>query len=444
MTRAPDRIGPYEILGVLGRGGMGVVYHAAQHEPLHREVALKTVAEGLDAEKILQRFDAERQVLARMNHPSIANVYDAGFTEDGIPYFAMEYVNGPSLIEYCDSRGLEIEERIKLFSQACEAVFHAHQKGILHRDLKPSNILVAEVDGVPLCKLIDFGIAKAIEASDEDRAQLTHAEEIVGTLAYLSPEQIEGNADIDVRTDVYSLGLVLYELLVGTLPHEPESYRNWVAVAASQTEDPPTLSKRLLTLDDVLAAVAEARSTTPSDLRKQLSGEPAWIVAKALERERDRRYETPLALAEDLERHLRNEPVAAGPPSAAYRARKFIRRHRAGVMGAAAVAVALVGGIISTSVGLVRAREAEARAQEEAATANQVSDFMVGLFQAGNPGGQEGNQVSAREILDRGVEEIETGLRGQPAIQGRLLLTMGRAYSGLGSGKGRKSWFGDR
>jgi hypothetical protein len=427
----PDQIGPYQILDVLGRGGMGVVYRALQTEPLRREVALKTIAIGLDSEAVLARFEHERQALARMSHPSVANVYDAGLTDDGVPYFAMEYVEGTSLLEYCDARRLGVEPRLELFLQVCSAVHHAHQKGVIHRDLKPGNVLVTEVGGAPLCKVIDFGIATAADPPDAERARLTGIDEVLGTPAYMSPEQIDGSGDVDTRADVYALGVVLYELLAGVLPLSEDRYRGWAAYSSALTEDAPALSERLSDLDDTQLTVAAARSLDPAGLRRRLRGDLDWIVARALEKKRDERYASVQALALDIERHLADEPVSAGPPGAAYRMRKFVRRNRPLVIGAAAVLVVLLGGIATTTAGLVRARAAEAEARTEAATAEQVADFLVGLFQSGDPGAEGRADVLAREILDRGVESIDEELSDQPDVQGRLLHTMAQAYRGL-------------
>jgi tetratricopeptide (TPR) repeat protein len=430
MSPLPSQIGPYEILGVLGRGGMGVVYRALQREPLRRDVALKTVAVGLDAEKILQRFEAERQVLARMSHPGIANVYDAGVTEEGEPYFAMEYVDGASLLEYCDARNLDVEDRLLLFIQTCRAVHHAHLKGIIHRDLKPGNVLVTEVDGEPVCKLIDFGIAKAVEGTGQER--LTMADEVVGTPAYMSPEQIAGDEDIDTRADVYGLGAILYELLTGVLPHPDEWYRGWAAVVQTLTEDAPPVTTRLRGLGDQLELVAASRSTTPMELSRRLRGDVEWIVARALERDRDLRYDSPGDLADDLERHLRYDPVEAGPPTTWYRTRKFVRRNRAAVGASAAVMVALVAGMVSTSLALTRAQRAEQERAVEAATANRVSDFLVDLFDASNPFVARGEEPTARDLLDLGADRVRQELAGEPLIQERLMRTLASAYAGLG------------
>jgi tetratricopeptide (TPR) repeat protein len=428
---SPEQIGPYQILGVLGRGGMGVVYRALQTEPLRREVALKTVAIGLDSDAVLARFEHERQALARMSHPSVANVYDAGLTDDGVPYFAMEYVDGTTLLEYCDDRRLDVETRLDLFLQVCSAVHHAHQKGVIHRDLKPGNVLVTEVDGAPLCKVIDFGIATAADPPDAERARLTGIDEVLGTPAYMSPEQIDGAGDVDTRADVYALGVVMYELLAGVLPLTEDRYRGWAAYSSALTEDPPPPSQRLSDLDDTQRTVADARGLDAAGLRRRLRGDLDWIVARALEKQRDERYASVQALAQDIERHLADEPVSAGPPGAAYRLRKFVRRNRPLVIGAAAVVAVLLGGIATTAAGLVRARAAEAEARTEAATAREISDFLIGLFQAGDPGAEGRSDVLAREILDRGVESVEADLADQPDVQGRLLLTMAQAYRGL-------------
>ena len=357
---------------------MGVVYLAQQEEPVRREVAIKVLRTGTDSEEVVARFETERQALAVMEHPGITKVFDAGVSAGRWPYFVMERVTGVPLIEYADSHRLSIAARIGLVMQVCRAVQHAHQKGIIHRDLKPSNILVTDEDGPPLCKVIDFGIAKATGGSDQ--AHLTMTGLTIGTPAYMSPEQALGSGlDIDTRTDIYSLGVILYELLSGVLPHDPAKMSALAMIAQHATVDPRSPSARFAALPNAeQETVAAGRRTDPASLRRALQGDLDWIALQALEKERERRYQTAIALAEDLERHLSDRPVSAGPPSGAYRMRKFVRRHRAGVTLAATVAVLLVGSSIAISVQAHRVQKARVVAEERQVQAEELISFMLG------------------------------------------------------------------
>lgn len=372
----PERVGPYRIRERLGEGGMGIVYRAEQSEPIRREVALKLLKPGMDSERIVARFESERRSLAVMEHPSIATVHEAGTTESGRPYFVMELVRGVPLLQYCDAKRLDIRGRVALFLQVCRAIQHAHQKGVIHRDLKPSNILVTEADGKPLAKVIDFGIARATE-EDPDGTRLTRADELVGTPAYMSPEQMGAEPDIDTRSDIYALGVLLYELLTGTLPFEPEAYRGWAAYAAVRERETPTPSARFRGWRGASTA-AGLRSSGPEAMTRTLRGDLDWIVIKAMERERDRRYETANGLALDLERFLADEPVLARPPSAGYRVRKFVRRHTAGVASAGALALGLVGVAILQTVQADRIARARDEATLRQGQAEDLIGFMLG------------------------------------------------------------------
>jgi eukaryotic-like serine/threonine-protein kinase len=428
-------IGPYHILRLLGEGGMGMVYEAEELEPVRRRIALKVVRQDLASADVLARFDTERQALAVMSHPCIARVLHAGATDEGQPYFAMELVKGPSLTEYCDAHRLTLGERLKLFVDVCHAVQHAHQKGVIHRDLKPSNILVTEVDGHPQPKIIDFGIAKALGRELGGSTAVTMTGQAMGTAGYMSPEQAGASElDVDTRADVYSLGVILYELLVGKLPIDPDEVGLHVFLARLALGDtaPPTPSKRLSTLGVEQQSIAYARRTEPSHLVKELHGDLGWIALKAIENDRARRYETVNALAADVERVLANEPITARPPSTTYRFGKFVRRHRAAFVGGTATFLAIVAGATFSFVGMVRATRAERRAAEEAAAARQVTDFLVGLFRVSDPGEARGNAITAREILDRGAQRVDRELAGQPALQSRILQTMGTVYGALG------------
>jgi len=361
-------VGPYKLLQQIGEGGMAVVFLAEQSRPIQRKVALKIIKPGMDSRQVIARFEAERQALALMDHANIARVLEAGTTPGGQPYFVMELVKGVPITKYCDEHHLALRARLELFMQVCSAVQHAHQKGIIHRDLKPSNVLVAQYDGRPVPKVIDFGIAKATGQPLTERTLFTTFGSVVGTPEYMSPEQAQFNQlDVDTRSDIYSLGVLMYELLTGSTPVEHNRFK---AVALLEMlrvvreEDPPKPSTRLSTMQG-LPSVAANRGLEPKKLSALVRGELDWIVMKALEKDRTRRYETSSDLARDIERHLLNEAVQACPPSAPYRLRKFVRRHKKSVLTAAVVLLALVGGVIGTSWGMVRAELAKRSAEEQ-------------------------------------------------------------------------------
>jgi serine/threonine protein kinase len=354
-------IGPYELVREIGEGGMGVVWMAEQLRPVRRKVALKIIKPGMDSRRVIARFEAERQALALMNHPNIAKVFDAGATDCGRPYFVMELVEGVPITAYCDDHDLPPRERLGLFLAVCGAVHHAHQKGIIHRDLKPSNILVANRDGEPMPRVIDFGVAKATGPEPSERTTFTQDGQIVGTLAYMSPEQASFNAtDIDTRGDIYSLGAVFYELLAGSTPFRKERLNATAldeVLRIIREEEPPRPSARLGE-DGSRSSLAARRRLEPARLAKLVRGELDWITMKCLEKDRSRRYETVSGLARDVQRYLADEAVEASPPSTAYRLGKFLRRHRGSVVAASIIVTLLIGGIIGTTVGLVQARAA--------------------------------------------------------------------------------------
>jgi tetratricopeptide (TPR) repeat protein len=414
---------------------MGTVYEAEETGAVRRSVAVKVVRAGFGSREIKARFDAERQALALMDHPAIAKVLQAGETSTGDPFFAMELVKGLPIDEFCDSRRLSTKERLELFIAVCQAVQHAHLKGVIHRDIKPSNILVTEVDGKPQPKIIDFGIAKALGLKLTEMTMVTLAGMPIGTAVYMSPEQAGSSGlDVDTRSDIYSLGVLLYLLLVGRLPAEPNAagMPAFIYRLASGDTNTPRPSVRFDELADYREGIASARRTTPEHLSRDLSGDLDWIVMKALEPQRSRRYETAAALATDVERFLENKPVVARPPTTGYRLGKFVRRNRAAVAAASIAVVALVLSAVLATAGMVRAVRAEKAAAKEAAAAKQVSDFLVELFQSPNLSKVDGNQITARDLLDRGATRSLADLDGQPELQGRMMHTIGTAYTALG------------
>ncbi|MCC7180658.1 MAG: serine/threonine protein kinase [Acidobacteria bacterium] len=428
-------IGPYRLLEKLGEGGMGEVWLAEQTRPVHRQVALKVIKAGMDTARVVARFDAERQALALMSHPSIAQVFDAGATPEGRPYFAMEYVRGEPITDYCQRHRLTVRQRIDLFLEVCDAVQHAHQKGIIHRDLKPSNVLVTIRDDRPVPKVIDFGVAKATTQPLTERTMYTERGVLIGTLEYMSPEQAEmSGLDVDTRTDVYALGVILYELLTGALPFEPRELRKKPLDEIRRTireVDPPRPSTRVTT--SLGAATTDTGAPAPPIVvhAHQLRGDLDWIILRALEKDRTRRYGSASDLAADLRRHLLNLPVLACPPSLAYRLGKFVRRHRVAVSAAAILAVMVVGFVILMALQARQIARERDRAQTAQATAEQVTAFLVRMFEASDPSESRGDTVTARQLLETGVTRVGE-LDGQPEVQARLLDLMGRVYQSLG------------
>ena len=439
-----ENIDDYCIESVLGEGGFGTVYRARQEHPVRRQVALKVLKPSLGGPAIARRFELERQSLAAMRHPAIAQIFDAGSTPDGRPYFVMELVEGEPVTSYCERERLPLEARLRLFRAVCRGVQHAHQRGILHRDLKPSNLLVANVDGQPQVKIIDFGIAKALHGPLDAAAQLTEHAQVVGTIEYMSPEQASFDTrEVDIRSDVYSLGIVLYELLTATVPflrRDLETGGLDEALRVVREVEPARPSTR--------ASEAHARSrdassadvpTTSPVADHRLRGDLDWIVLKALEKDKERRYDDVGALRADIGRHLDDLPVEAGPPSRAYRLGKLYRRHRVATWAALVAAVALIAGLAATMLSLQRvaserdrAVRAEALATRQATSAQRVSDFLVELFEAPDPELNEGRVVPAREILDRGARRMDTLTESEPETAARLLTVLGRVYTSLG------------
>ncbi len=439
-------IGPYKLLQQIGEGGMGTVYMAEQAHPVQRKVAVKLIKAGMDSRQVIARFEAERQALALMDHPNIAKVLDAGTTENGRPYFVMELVRGVPITRYCDEHHLTPRERLELFVPVCQAVQHAHQKGIIHRDMKPSNVMVCIYDGKPVPKVIDFGVAKATGPKLTERTLYTAFGAIVGTFEYMSPEQaVLDQLDVDTRSDIYSLGVLLYELLTGTTPLERKRMKQIAILELLRLvreEEAPRPSTRLGTTEE-LPSVAANRGTEPKKLRGLMRGELDWIVMKALEKDRARRYETASAFAADLQHYLHDEPVLAGPPGASYRLRKFVRRNRGPVLAASLVLLALVGGVIGTSFGLLRAqhaakaeRQARETAQRRLAKIEKANEILGSVFKDLNPEAaeQEGKPLQALlgERLDQAGAQLEGEVIGDPLAVARMQMILGESQGSLG------------
>jgi serine/threonine protein kinase len=472
VTEGPGQsIGPYKLMEQIGEGGMGFVYVAEQHQPVRRKVALKIIKPGMDTKQVVARFEAERQALAMMDHPNIAKVHDGGTTPSGRPYFVMELVRGIPITEYCDREKLSIPERLELFVLVCRAVQHAHQKGIIHRDLKPSNILVTVIDGAAVPKVIDFGVAKATGGSLTERTVYTAFQQFIGTPLYMSPEQADlAGVDVDTRSDIYSLGVLLYELLTGTTPFDQETFRTAAFDEMRRIlreQEPPRPSTRLSTLGAAATTVSANRKSDVRQLDRTIRGELDWVVMKALEKDRRRRYETAGEFAADIMRYLTDQPVEACPPSAWYRFSKLARRHRATLVTSTVVAASLVlGTAVSTweairatgaeraadtaraaeSNARKRAEESEKTARAEADKAKAINDFLVNdlLVRSGEPGrnrdpltraepGQEtvASRITLREALDRAAEKVGERFHDLPLVEAALRTTISDTYHGL-------------
>jgi serine/threonine protein kinase/Tfp pilus assembly protein PilF len=450
FARSQQIIGPYKLLEKLGKGGMGEVWMAEQDKPIRRRVALKLIKDGLNSQQVIARFEAERQALAMMDHPNIAKVFDGGTTPKGQPYFVMELVNGTPLTKYCDENRLSIDQRLKLFIDICGAVQHAHQKGIIHRDLKPSNVIVGLQDDLPVPKVIDFGLAKAIESTQRltDQSLFTGIGQILGTLKYMSPEQASlDNLNIDTRTDVYALGVILYELLTGSTPLEDSTIKGQAALKLLELirdREPVKPSSRLGSSTDAeVSSITNQRRTDGFRLNRILAGDLDWIVMKALEKDRTRRYESASGFAADIQRYLNCEPVIARPPSLSYRVRKFASKHRVGVVAVSLVALSLIGGIIGTSLALARALKAEKSAEirrQEAETnlafARKGNAILGSVFANLDPKAQYYEVSDLRNALQdnlsQAVEELQESAVGNALEIAQMQETLGGSLLSLG------------
>ena len=470
-----SRIGPYMLLQKIGEGGMGAVYLADQETPVRRRVAVKIIKPGLDSKQFIARFEAERQTLALMDHPNIAKVLEAGATETGSPYFVMELVRGVSITAYCDQARLTPRERLELFVPVCQAIQHAHQKGIIHRDIKPSNVLVTVTDGKPSAKVIDFGVARTIDQRLNEETLVVQFGTVIGTVEYMSPEQAETRGlDIDTRSDIYSLGILLYELLTGSTPIQCRKLPGVAfteALRRIREEDPPKPSSRLSTTEE-LATIAANRKIEPARLARLVRGELDWIVMKALEKDRSRRYETANGLARDIERYLAGDPVEAGSPTMIYRLGKFARKSRALLLTAANfLALLVLGAVLATSLALRASRaEAEARqrllevrqavagmnraleetrsaqattalalkqseadrrrAEADSHQAESVNKFLIEIFRSPELG-TGGQEIKVADLLDRALANLDTSFTGSANVKGDLYSALGDTYYGL-------------
>ncbi len=443
-----DMVGPYQLVRKLGEGGFGVVWQAEQSIPLKRTVAVKVIKAGMDTDEVLARFDAEKHALSRMNHINIAKVLDAGMTDTGRPYFAMELVEGRMITQYCADESLTTNDKLRLYMNVCAAVNHAHQKGVIHRDIKPSNVLVVTVESKPVVKVIDFGIAKAIDGELTDHTLRTKAEQWIGTPAYMSPEQASvGMIDLDTRSDIYALGVILYEMITGAPPFDPSTlikagYEEMRRII--REEEPLRPSIRITTQSKVLGVKSDSAITSSGQTIKSIASELDWIVMKAMDKSKERRYDTAAALAVDIGRFLADEPVTAKPPSSAYLLSKFARRHRRAMLLLVAFATLLVVAVVVSSWQALRARKAEILAEERLKESVQqqnekdialkdaeaISRLLSEVFKRPNPD-MDGRKVTVVEALDVAANKLDEELKAQPERHAMLLEVLAGTYDGL-------------
>jgi len=428
----PESIGPYRIQKRLGSGGMGVVYLAQQQKPVRRQVALKLIKHGMDTEQVVARFELERQTLALMEHPGIARVLDAGATDDGRPFFVMEVVRGTPITTYSNKKGLDLDQRLTLFGRVCDALNHAHQKGIIHRDIKPSNVLVEKSGDTVTPKIIDFGIAKATNQQLLDGDMQTRIGQIIGTPEYMSPEQADvSGLDIDTRSDIYSMGVMLYELLSGTLPFDAPTKKS-AGLSQIQRilseEDPPTPSSKVSSIDGSKITCG----LNPRELERKLKGDLDWIVMKAIDRDLERRYQSVSEFAADIRRYLADEPVLASPPGTTYRLRKFVRRHRTAVTGSVVAILLLLTGVVATTSQAVRATRAEREARHQAALAADVNDFLISMLSEANPSNRPaGTEFTVVDALETAAHMVNAGDRS-PRLEAEVRRVVGVTFYSLG------------
>ncbi|MHC4629052.1 MAG: serine/threonine protein kinase, partial [Planctomycetota bacterium] len=430
LERPGGQISRYKLLSVLGEGGMGIVYLAEQKEPIRRKVALKVIKPGMDSERVTSRFEAERQALALLDHPNIAHVHDAGTTQAGRPYFVMEYVKGLPITEYCDKHKLTVEERLRLFQQLCDAVQHAHQKGIIHRDIKPSNILVCSDQEKAIPKIIDFGVAKAIAQPLTERTLVTEHGQLFGTPEYMSPEQADmTTVDIDTRSDIYSLGVLLYVLLTGVLPFDSATFREGGIEHIRRIireEEPKTPSTRLTSLGEQATRIADYRCTEVKTLAHCLQKELEWIPLKAMRKERARRYRSASEMADDIQNYLQGVALIAGPESEIYRMRKFVRRNRALVTGITVILFLLLAGIVGITIFAIKA---EQRRSEVQAVSDLLRYNVLTSLEPYKVGGQD---IAIRSVFDEISKGLEHRLEGAPLVEAEIRHAVGNAYWRLG------------
>jgi serine/threonine protein kinase/Flp pilus assembly protein TadD len=438
----PEEVGPYRIIELLGEGGMGEVYKAERCHPIRQTVAVKIIKLGFDSREIVGRFESERQALALMDHPGIAKVLDAGATGAGRPYFVMDFVAGKPITSFCDENRLSIEDRLKLFADVCDAIAHAHTKAIIHRDIKPSNVMAYHQDGRPATKVIDFGIAKALANGRlTDLTVNTQSGHPIGTYDCMSPEQVEGSPDIDTRTDVYSLGVLLYELLTGATPFDQKTLSSATDAEIKRIireVDPPRPSTRLFSLGHSEAGALAARRQARLDgLARQLRGELEWIPLKAMRKDRARRYGSPLQLKEDIENYLDGKPLLAGPESRSYRFKKFVQRNARGVAASAAVFVLLIVGI-TLYIHNIRAEQRKTQAalvnaEEQTAISDATTGFLMNMLASADPDKQLGDKVTVLQATEVAVKDLDEGkLKNQPKVEASIRTAIGNTQLGLG------------